>query len=63
MYSVPGVTMSEESERMLTLLQELAALKDAKDAGTRADATERRKRRSQIAIEMKQLAARVKENK
>jgi hypothetical protein len=54
--------MSEKSDRMLTLMQELAALKEAGDAGTRVDAT-LRKRRKEISREMKQLAADKKEDK
>ena len=43
--------MTEQSDRMLMLLQELAALKDLG-----ADAGERRKRRRGIKAEIKQLA-------
>ena len=52
--------MSNESERMLMLLQELAALKDAGDSGSRVDIATRRRRLKEIRNEMKQLAARKK---
>ena len=48
--------MTEESDRMLDLLQELAALKTAAPRDN-ADATSLRKRRSEIGKEMKELAA------
>ena len=48
--------MTEQSERMLALLQEVAALKDAEESGS-VDATTRRKRRKEIKKEMKELAA------
>ena len=48
--------MSEESKRMLELLQEVAALKEAGESENRADATACRKRRKEISAEMKQLA-------
>jgi hypothetical protein len=50
-----GSHMSEESERTLTLLQELAALKDISASGKRMTA-EQRKRRKEIGDEIKQLA-------
>ena len=53
--------MSEESDRMLTLLQELAGLKEVEDSGTHADAAARRKRRIEIGKEMKELAGRKKQ--
>jgi hypothetical protein len=53
--------MTEESDRMLTLLQELAALKELEDSGTRADAAAGRKRRKEIHDEIKQLAGRKKQ--
>jgi hypothetical protein len=55
--------MTEESERMLTLLQELAALKDVESSGSRGDAAQRRKRRKEIGKEMKELASRKKQHK
>lgn len=53
--------MSEESDRMLTLLQELAVLKEVEDSGTHADAAARRKRRKEIGKETKELAGRKKQ--
>ncbi len=53
--------MSKESDRMLSLLQELAALKDARRSRKSIDATTRRKRRKEIGEEMKQLAGRRRE--
>jgi hypothetical protein len=47
--------MTEKSERMLALLQEVAALKDAEESGS-VDATTRRNRRKEIRKEMKELA-------
>jgi len=44
--------VTEQSERMLALLQEVAALKDAEESGS-VDATTRRKRRKEIKKEMK----------
>jgi hypothetical protein len=55
--------MTKESDRMLTLLQELAALKEVEDSGTRADAAAGRKRRKEIHDEIKQLAGRKKQEK
>jgi len=46
--------MSEESDRMMDLLQELAALKRGE---SRVDKHTARKRRREISQEMKQLAA------
>jgi hypothetical protein len=52
--------MSEESERMMILLQELAALKEAdKQEGNSVDTT---KRRTEISREMKQLALQKKDS-
>ena len=48
--------MSEESVRMLALLQELSQMKDARLNMTRSEAAELQKRRKQIRAEMKQLA-------
>ena len=48
--------MTEQSDRMLMLLQELAALKELGGRGRGADAVARRKRRKEIRAEMKQLA-------
>jgi hypothetical protein len=55
--------MTEESNRMLSLLQELAGLKEAEDSGTPVDAALGRKRRKEISKEMKQLAADKKDDK
>jgi hypothetical protein len=49
--------MSEESDRMLALLQELALLKNT----MMDDLSARRKRRKQIRNEIKQLAAQKEE--
>ena len=54
--------MSEESEQVLTLLQELAALKEAEPSGTPAEAGARRKRRKEIGEEIKKLAHRKKKD-
>jgi hypothetical protein len=54
--------MSEESERMLELLQEVAGLKES-DESNQADAVIHRKRRKQIGEEMKQLARSKKKQK
>jgi hypothetical protein len=51
--------MSEESDRMMVLLQELAALKKAQGKGRGVIS---RKRRKEISQEMKQLASRSKNN-
>ncbi len=53
--------MSKESDRMLSLLQELAALKDARRSRAGIDATTWRKRRKEIGEEMKQRAGRRRE--
>jgi hypothetical protein len=53
--------MSEESDRMLTLLLELAAMKEADKETQVAKAQVFRKRRTEISEEMKQLAAQKKE--
>jgi|AmaraimetFIIA100_FD_contig_31_63703827_length_604_multi_7_in_0_out_0_1 hypothetical protein len=53
--------MSEESDRMLTLLLELAAMKEADKETQVANAQVFRKRRTEIREEMKQLAAQKKE--
>jgi hypothetical protein len=55
-----GRAMSEESDRMMTLLQELAVLKSrqAKNMDERRTA---RKRRNEISKEMKELAAQKKQ--
>jgi len=55
--------MTEESERMLTLLQEVAALKEEQNSGTDADAGERRKRREEIGEEIKRLARKAKKQR
>lgn len=55
--------MSEESDRTLDLLQELAALKDIKNSGSREDAAASGKRRREIGKELKQLAKRKKMSK
>ncbi len=47
--------MSEESDRMIILLQELVALKKATGKGT--NALSNKKRRREISQEMKKLAA------
>ena len=47
--------MSEESDRMMVLLQELAALK--KTTGKGMNALSNRKRRREIGQEIKKLAA------
>ena len=47
--------MTEESERTLLLLQEIAALNDMPDAGTGVDSEARRRRRKEISDEIKQL--------
>lgn len=52
--------MSEESDRMLILMQELAALKESDDQ-TPARSGAHRKRRREIKNEMKQLAAQKKQ--
>ena len=49
--------MSEESERMLMLLQELAALNDISASGNRMNADARRRRRKEIGDEIKQLGS------
>jgi hypothetical protein len=51
--------MSVESDRMLMLLQELAALKDTDERAPRKKAASK-KRRAQIKREMKALAAQKK---
>lgn len=48
--------MTEESQQMLLLLQELTLIKDADEKGLDG-AAEHRKRRKQIKQEMKRLAA------
>lgn len=48
--------MTEASDRMLILLQELAMLKEEERAG-KSDLAATRKRRKEIKEEMKQLAA------
>ena len=48
--------MSEESDRTLALLQELAALKDVEESGGRHDAAASLKRQQEIGKELKQLA-------
>jgi hypothetical protein len=48
--------MSEESDRMVELLQELGMLKRDSTGETRSDAAARRKRKKEITQEMKQLA-------
>jgi hypothetical protein len=52
--------MSEESDRMMTLLQELAVLK-SREAINADDRRTARKRRSEISREMKELAAQKKQ--
>lgn len=52
-----GSRMSEESEYMLSLLQELAVLKNAEGPGIDLDVASRRKRLKEIKKEMKDLAA------
>jgi hypothetical protein len=52
--------MTEESDRMLTLLQELAALKEC-DERTPGASGAHKKRRKEIKNEMKQLAAQKKQ--
>jgi hypothetical protein len=47
--------MSEESDRMMVLLQELATLK--KEEGSGKEGLITKKRRTEISQEMKQLAA------
>jgi len=59
--AVEGSVMSEESDRMLTLLLELAAMKDADEQTQLANAKVFGKRRTEIREEMKQLAAQKKE--
>lgn len=49
--------MTEQSDRMLILLQELAALKEMEEQGGNADTASHRKRKREITKEMKQLAA------
>jgi len=49
--------MTEQSDRMLILLQELAALKELGGGRSDVDAAARRKRRKEIRAEIKQLAA------
>jgi hypothetical protein len=53
--------MTEESERTLILLQEIAALNDIPDAGNGIDADARRRRRKEIGEEIKQLARQKKQ--
>jgi hypothetical protein len=53
--------MSEESDRMMVLLQELAVLK--KGTGTRRTGPMTRKRRKEIGQEMKRLARQKKNAK
>jgi hypothetical protein len=48
--------MTEESEQTIVLLQELAALNDAADAGKVVDIGAHRRRREEISDEIKQLA-------
>jgi hypothetical protein len=48
--------MTEESDRTLELLQELAALKDVEDSRNPVDSVASRKRRKEIEKELKQLA-------
>ncbi len=48
--------MTQESDRTLLLLQELAELNDAADNGKVTDADADRKRRKEISEEIKQLA-------
>jgi hypothetical protein len=55
--------MTEESDRTLELLQELAALKDVEESGSRHDAAVSRKRRKEIDKELKQLARSKKKSK
>lgn len=52
--------MSEESDRMLSLLQELAAMESVDENTRAANAKAFRKRRREIRQEMKQLAAQKK---
>lgn len=49
--------MTEQSDRMLILLQELATLKEMEERPGSADAASYRKRKQEIKKEMKQLAA------
>ena len=51
-----GGHMTEESDRMLTLLQEVAAVKEAENSHSEPDAAALRKRRKEIGDEIKQLA-------
>ena len=48
--------MNEESDRMMVLLQELAALKESKRGNSRQELVPK-KRRGEISQEMKRLAA------
>ena len=48
--------MSEASDRMLLLLQELALLKEAEGKGAHTNAAARQKRRKEISEEIKQIA-------
>lgn len=54
--------MSEESERMIMLLQELALLDKAEASDSLAGSVEARKRRQEIHQEIKQLAAQKTKN-
>ena len=53
--------MTEESDRMLILLRELAALKEAQNPGTHANWAACHKRRKEIGNEIKELAKKRKE--
>lgn len=55
--------MSDESDRTLELLQELAALKDVQNSGSRADSGASHQRRKEIGQELKQLARSKKKEK
>jgi hypothetical protein len=55
--------MTKESDRTLELLQEMAALKEVKDSGTRVESAASRKRQKEIGKELKQLARSKKEAK
>jgi hypothetical protein len=56
-----GGQMSEASDRMLNLLQELALLKEGEHAKTHGNVAARRKRRKEIGEEIKQIATEKKE--
>jgi hypothetical protein len=49
--------VTEASDRMLLLLQELALLKEGDDGEVQVDAAARQKRREEIGQEIKRIAA------